>query len=137
VIDLACRDGGAWRRSLAILHGLAAAALVAWLLPAGPAATGVLAAAAGLLAAAAAGRRGSGPAAPRLGFDGRAWRVDGQPASPPRIVLDLGGWMLLHLGRRCWAPVSVAGAGAPWPALRAALYSSPPPLDRPEAGRRP
>jgi hypothetical protein len=112
VIALACRDGGAWRWTAAALQAAAVAAVAAWL--AGPAAA-VL----GVPLLALALRRP--PAPPQLSFDGRSWQVDGAPADRPAVALDLGGWMLLDLGRGRFAPVSPAG-GADWPRLRAALY---------------
>ena len=130
MISLACRDGGAWRTATAALHGAAAAAVLAWL-----GAPALVVAPAAALAAALAARRP--PPAPTLDGDGRTWRLDGDRIDPPAIVLDLGGWMLLALPGRRWAPVSPAGAGPAWPALRAALYCIPSPLDRPEPARRP
>ena len=130
MISLACRDGGAWRSATAALHGAAAAVVPAWL--GAPAL--VVAAAAAAAAALAARLR---PPTPTLGWDGRTWRLDGDRIEPPVVVLDLGGWLLLALPGRRWAPVSPAGAGPAWPALRAALYSSASPPDRPEPARRP
>jgi hypothetical protein len=121
---VACRDGCAWRLATACLPGLAAAAVLAWAVTPwlAPAGAGV---------AALVWRRGP-PAAPALAWDGRAWRLDGDPVEPPAIVLDLGGWMLLAFAGRRWAPVSAATAGADWPALRAALYAGAAPADAPQ-----
>lgn len=129
MITVACRDGGAWRLVTAGLPGLAAAAVFAWGLS-------PWLAPAGAFVAALVWRQGP-PAAPALGWDGRGWRLDGDPVAPPTIVLDLGGWMLLALAGGRWAPLSPAAAGGDWPALRAALHAGGQPTDAPQRSRPP
>ena len=138
-VSLACRDGGAWRGGLALLHGLAAASLAAWLVHPALALLG-------LPVAALAWRRAAPSEPPRLAWDGQAWQLHGR-AGRVRIALDLGGWMLLHFradqnagaavpaaasgaARDAWLPLSPA-AGA-WAPMRAALYAAAAP-----AGERP
>ncbi len=123
----AAGDGGAWRHALIALHLAAAGAMLAWApgLPAGLAAIAVVAA--GVRSGRGSAPTGSTPAL--LAWDGQTWRL-GERAVRPRVALDLGGWMLLRLdpadapGRRHWLPLSAAVAGAAWPPLRAALFST-------------
>ena len=113
------RDGGAWRAVGALLHGLAAASLLAW-------AVAPVAALVAVPLVVWMLRPRSEPPAPRLAWDGRVWQLDGAEARP-QITLDLGGWMLLRVtaGRRIhWLPLSAAASPAGWPALRAALYGT-------------
>lgn len=118
-VSLVCRDAGAWRAAVAALHGLAAAAMLAWL--AGPAWVPLGAAALWLA------WRHAPVSAPLLAWDGQGWWLDGAPGRP-RIALDLGVWMLLRFdadadaGRRHWLPVSTAAGH--WTAWRAALVAS-------------
>lgn len=131
-VTLGCRDGGAWRAALAVLRGLAVAALLAWVGPwLAPLA----------LAVAAWSWRRVSLAVPRLSWDGAAWRLDGA-AGRAEPALDLGGWMLIRFapeaGAIAWLPVSPAADPAAWGALRAALYSSAPShRERPAAVRAP
>jgi hypothetical protein len=130
-VSLACRDGGAWRAACAVLHGLAVAALVAWLVHPALALLG-------LPVAALAVRRAPPSDPPWLAWDGQTWQLDGR-AGRVRIALDLGGWMLLHFWADqradaalqgatgaapgdAWLPLSPA-AGA-WAPMRAALYAA-------------
>jgi len=128
-VSLACRDGGAWRALVIVLHGLAAAAVLAWLV--GPA-WALLSLPAVLLLLRV--RRPAGPAAPVLAWDGQAWLLDGVPGHPT-LVLDLGMWLLLRFdaegGSRLWLPVSPAAGG--WSAWRAALVASAGPPAAPGA----
>jgi len=118
----AAGDGGAWRWVAAGLHGLAAAALLAWW----PTHWTALAALVLILVALRTWRRT--PAAQRLAWDGRAWQLDGRPVRPT-VALDLGGWMLLQLRGAdpdsSWLALSPARAAGVWPALRAALHAAP------------
>jgi hypothetical protein len=110
-------DGGAWRTAVALLHGLAAAAVLAWALA-------PMWAVLGLLVAGLVWRVAATPS-PRLVWDGRAWQLDGAEAQPA-IALDLGGWILIRVhaaGRRHWLPLSPAADPAGWVALRAALHA--------------
>ncbi len=118
----AAGDGGAWRWAVAGLHGLAAAALLAWR----PTPWTALAALLLILLALRIWRQT--PVAQRLAWDGQAWQLDGRPVRPT-VTLDLGGWMLLQLRGAgfvsSWLPLSPARAGGDWPALRAALHAVP------------
>ena len=125
-VSVICSRAGAWRGALALLPGLAAAALVAWALghlqrPAWPA----------LLVAvpvAVWAWRRARPQAVTLAWDGQRWSADGSPGHLD-LMIDLGPWMLLRLRpdkparRSVWLPVSPVDAGAAWHALRAAVYS--------------
>jgi hypothetical protein len=129
VISVPARDGGGWRWVRTALPGLATATLLAWALH--PAA-----AVGGLMVAALCWQRAGRVDVPELRHDKTGWSLDGAPMAAPAIVLDTGGWMLLALTDARWVAVSPAGAGAAWPALRAALYSSASPQDGPAPGRQ-
>ena len=131
-VALACRDGGAWRATVAVLAGLAVAVMLAWALSPWAALAGV--------PVAALVWRTARDSAPHLAWDGVTWTLDGLPGRP-LIVLDASVWMLLAfdpdipggLGRRRWMALSPAAGPAAWPALRAALYfsASSSPAERP------
>jgi hypothetical protein len=119
-----------------LLHAAAAAAFGHWLarrwLDAG-----LVAAVWGTLAFAAlaawAGWRWSAAPACRIAWTGAQWTTscaDAVPveSAPPRVMLDLGPWLLLSIrpvagGRRLWVGLSRADAGASWRPFRAAVYS--------------
>jgi hypothetical protein len=118
-----------------LLHAAAAGALGAWLarwLDAGLA--GMVAALAFAAAAAWAGWRWSSAPACRIVWTGAQWTTscaDAAPmeSDPPRVMLDLGRWMLLRIrpvagGRHLWVGLSEGDAGASWQPFRAAVYSS-------------
>jgi hypothetical protein len=132
-LSLVCHDGGAWRMAVAALHGLAAAAVLAWL--------------AGPLSALAALPltwfvwRYTPERRPLLSWDGQGWRLDGR-AGRAGIALDLGPWLLLRFDaddddgrarRRSWFPLSPA-AGA-WPAVCAALVATAATREAPDPAR--
>jgi len=140
---------GVWRCGVAVLTGLAVAALSAWLAtrseplpPSGLAAWvvalfGVVMLGGSLLRVP--------PAA--LHWDGRQWwlarmasgrdaaaAVDAMPGDI-EVALDLGGWMLLRFTAQSrppsgpqsmWLPVQRRGLEAHWHALRCAVYSPRP-----------
>jgi hypothetical protein len=93
------------------------------------------------LAAAALARRHVVEPVRLLGWDGSGWSladVGGEPrAGQVRLMLDLGGWMLLRFspdgaGRRAawrqatWLTMSAHGAAGTWHALRVALHAAQP-----------
>ena len=104
--------------------------LVGWL-GAGVAGTAGALAVTGL--AAWAGWRWSTAPVRRISWSGAQWTVSCAEAAPlasepPRVMLDLGPWMLLCIrpvdgGRRLWVGLSRGDAGASWQAFRAAVYS--------------
>ncbi len=126
-------DGGGWRRALLCAHLLAAAALLGWN-PGWP----TLAAALALCWLGLRAWRDARRPPATLAWDGQDWRHADQPVQAG-VALDLGGWMLLRLtaagGRRVWLPLSPAGCGAAWTALRATLYATPY-VANPQAPRR-
>lgn len=74
----------------------------------------------------------------RLEWSGQEWSwrllaLPEQPAQPcaPRVMIDLGSWMLLRLGvlhagaGPDWVAVSRPQVGAAWHGLRVALYGAP------------
>jgi hypothetical protein len=73
-----------------------------------------------------------------LQWDGAQWQWRGA-AGQAHVTIDLGGWLLLRFepqdGLRQWIAAAQGQADGPWPALRAALYSSrsADPLDAPPA----
>jgi hypothetical protein len=121
----------AWVASTAVLGGASMASLGAWLLlHGGSFANGWSVAAAGALGAATAGAwawRRQAPAA--LSWDGSGWQWAGRDGDM-RVMIDLDRWVLLRFERspkgRCWIAASRRATEGPWPALRAALYSSRP-----------
>ena len=123
---------GPWRVLQLLVHALSAAVLVGWMLAylwsgVGVAATG--ATLAGLLALALASRRRADQPS-RLAWDGAAWTLlppRGEAlAGQARVMIDLGGWMLVRFvpGSR-WLALGRNGA-ADWQALRVALHALPP-----------
>jgi hypothetical protein len=60
-----------------------------------------------------------------LAWDGQAWRWAGR-SGRAHVAVDLLDWMLVRFkpdeGAVVWMPLSEAGVGAAWPAIRAALY---------------
>jgi hypothetical protein len=118
------RRFAAWRAAVALLCATAAAALAGWSLSLSWAcAAAVLAAAISLPLT----RRAPLP----LSWDGEQWHAgpDGAPAVTPRVMLDLGDFLLLRLdgaGRAGWLPVQRRGLDGSWHALRCALYSPRP-----------
>ena len=127
----------AWHAAIASSAAVAGANLAAWgALHAQASLT--LTAAVALLAAAAAAwsvwwrMRGSGAGV--LAWDGAIWQWSAA-AVPPRptevrVMIDLGGWLLLRLALAVpahpvvWLVTSRRGAGALWPHWRAALYAA-------------
>ncbi len=132
-VSVVCHDGGIWRAATGLLHGWAAAALLAWSLRALELATSPLPMAAiatvALAAAAWSMRRLGGPSS--LAWDGQAWRLDDQAVARIAVMIDLGGWMLLAIeldgGPRRWRALSAAATGPAWRALRSAVFSPGPP----------
>jgi hypothetical protein len=117
-----------------LLHAAAALALGQWVahgLDAGVTGTAVALAVTGL--AAWAGWRWSAAPVRRISWTGAQWTVSSADAAPvaslpPRVMLDLGTWMLLGIrpvdgGRHVWIGLSKGDAGASWQAFRAAVYS--------------
>lgn len=137
-VNVRC-TGRAWRLLQAILLGLTAAVLTAWLLTHllnGPAAPGLvvagLAGALGLLAAWWSWRL-LDHAPVQLAWDSQVWRLD---ETEVEVALKLSGawYVLLRLhtpaGRR-WLGLGPREAGAGWHALRVALFAHA----RPAAGQ--
>ena len=127
----------AWHGAVALCAAAAAANPAAWvaLQLEGPAATVV---ATSLAAAAAASlsalwwvRREATTGV--LTWDGGAWQWSSDDAAPvavePRVMIDLGPWLLLRMAPKLLARRAVLRvasrrrAGASWPQWRAALYA--------------
>lgn len=70
---------------------------------------------------------GSRHAPMQLRWDGQAWWLDEVPVRP-RVVIDLGGWMLLRLSATArlprYLPLARVSCAAQWPPLRATLYTA-------------
>ncbi|WP_349742789.1 hypothetical protein [Roseateles cavernae] len=62
-----------------------------------------------------------------LRWDAQQWWLDETPVRP-RVVIDLGAWLLLRLALRsrlpCYLPLARTSCAAQWPQLRATLYSA-------------
>ncbi len=62
-----------------------------------------------------------------LRWDGQQWWLDETPTRP-RVVIDLGVWLLLRLAVRSrlprYLPLARTSCAAQWPQLRATLYSA-------------
>lgn len=61
-----------------------------------------------------------------LAWTGHEWQFQGQVVAPPRVMLDLGSWMLLKVGEKTggqWLSLSRGLAKGCWQPLRAAIYS--------------
>jgi hypothetical protein len=126
-VELDIRRGGAWLWIAALLSGVCAAALAAWVtqrveLPAAP-----ITASAAFIAGSLLGWRFTPIDTGVLGWDGRQWRFAGQ-AGDLRVMFDVGPWLLLRFDasdtrRRAWLATSERTAGNAWTALRTAVYS--------------
>lgn len=58
----------------------------------------------------------------QLAWTGEVWQFQGEAVSAPRVMLDLGPWMLLLIGGQ-WVSLSKGLAQESWQRLRAAIYS--------------
>jgi hypothetical protein len=133
-----------WHGFVALCAGLAAANGSAWIVAMlyGQALTVIVVAglAAGLAMAGATWtlRRG-GAGSGVLNWDGAAWSWAPGPTQPvvgePRVVIDLGAWMLLRFtpiepqSHARWLALSRRQAAAAWPLWRAALFSPRPRIE--------
>jgi hypothetical protein len=118
------RRFAAWRAAVALLCAATAAALAAWW------AAALWAVAAAVLAGAASLALTRRPPL-ALSWDGERWQAGsgGDASVTPRVMLDLGDFLLLRLdcvGRADWLPVQRSGLDGSWHALRCALYSPRP-----------
>ena len=133
-VRVALRRSRGWIAFVAVCGALAAAQALAWLAkgwfdaPAGAVVAQVaIGAPLGAWAVGAWAWRAQPPGT--LQFDGARWQWLDRPGRVI-VAVDLQAWMLLRfrpeggVGRRLWIAASRRGAGAHWPALRAALYSS-------------
>jgi hypothetical protein len=130
----------AWHFAVALCAGAAGANLAAWvaLQAQSPAAVAI---AISLAVAAAAWlstlwrlRRDAAPGV--LAWDGAAWRwspgTAASQAVEPRVMIDLGPWLLLRIAPieparpAVWRVAARRHAGASWPQWRAALYARRP-----------
>ena len=127
----------AWHAAIALSAAVAGANLAAWGVLHAQASLAVTATVALVAAAVVAWSawwwlRGSGAGV--LAWDGAVWQWSAE-AVPPRptelrVMIDLGGWLLLRLAlaapaqRVVWLVASRRGAGALWPVWRAALYAA-------------
>ncbi|HSW04870.1 hypothetical protein [Aquabacterium sp.] len=144
-VELGLGKGRRERAVVAMLHGLAACAVTAWLLQrhgeGSPASAGGAVLLVFLIAAASGGALLGWFVVPplqgRLRWDGAGWsHVDEgnaavQALKAVQLQLDLGSWVLLRavrLDRRpaLWCGVTALEAGAAWHGLRLALYHRPP-----------
>lgn len=134
--EVTLHDAPAWRVVQAVLWALAGGALGAWLatrLDASPAGGVVLPA--GLAASALACAIGWGlgrPQQAQLRWSGQRWELLHQgvwAAAAPRVMIDLGDWLLLRVKTRAaparWIGASQASIGPSGQLLRAALYCAP------------
>ena len=89
------------------------------------------------LGAAIAAWLGLAPRRAQLVWDGNAWKMRRERAAAcagqPRLMLDLGSWMLVRFdpegvpaSSAVWLPLSRSDAVASWPALRVALHAPQP-----------
>jgi hypothetical protein len=133
-LALQCAPSRSWRLACALIGAAAAAAVAAWAAEHQEWALPVVLALAGIAATAGAlvGVWIAGP--PRrveVGWDGRAWHVDGR-VGDLHVMLDSDRWLLLlrhrpRDGNRArWVALSFAGEGEDLRTLRTALYSPPP-----------
>lgn len=134
-VSLSVRVPSAWGVVDAGLHAVAAAALAGWAVghAGGSGKTAVLAASMAVVGVVWwIWRRDGRRAATGLAWDGQCWHLDdGQSNVPvvgsPRVVIDLGHWILLRLqidgGGKRWLALSFEAAGTAWPALRRALHA--------------
>jgi hypothetical protein len=142
-LALRCPASRAWPAACALIAAAAGATSAAWLAGQLEASAAVAGGAASLVALAAGlgGRALAGRAHEHeITWDGEHWHVDGVPGGL-EVMLDGGrALMLLRLrplagGRARWLALAAPGRGAAcatggvagWRALRAALYSPPPP----------
>ena len=58
----------------------------------------------------------------QLAWTGEFWQFQGVQVPAPRVMLDLGPWMLLLIGGQ-WVSLSKGLAQESWQPLRAAIYS--------------
>ena len=130
-----------WHGFVALCAGFAAANGSAWIVAMlyWPALTVIvvagLAAVLAMAGATWALRRGE-PGGGVLNWDGAAWSWAPGPTQPvagePRVVIDLGAWMLLRFApieppsHTRWLALSRRQAAAAWPLWRAALFSPRP-----------
>jgi len=145
---------GVWRAIVVLLAGSACASMFFWW-QAQPVPTPALvdaAAAFGSLAAAAIGLTLWRMLPQTLRWDRQRWWLAcgeaAEQAGELAVVIDLGGWMLLRFvadaepgpawRRRLptWIALQRRGLGAPWHAIRCALYAARPALS-PEGAARP
>jgi hypothetical protein len=133
---------GAWRAFETFVVASACGVLAAWTIGLGvvPGSWGWLAFGAAGAAAVGVAIRKRPPV--RLQWDGRGWRVGAPPAADAadlpagqlRVMLDLGGFLLLRFepqeprrdAAASWLPVQRRGLEAHWHALRCAVYSPRP-----------
>lgn len=126
-VSLQC-PGRAWRLLQGSVFALAAASIGAWLAAWAGLQAAMTFAAAGLAALVAAALAvvcmRSHPR--QLQWDGAGWELDGQAAAP-RLMLDLGHFLLLRLQLPYravrWLGVSRREAGPAWHGLRVALLA--------------
>ncbi|HWP20322.1 MAG TPA: hypothetical protein VNO84_14425 [Burkholderiaceae bacterium] len=134
-LEVHVRDHRLWRGAVLAAATVTLAGLAAWV---GAAPTqwplAVLAAALTLVCSWTAARA----PAMRLRFDGQRWhwhplaRPARSASGHARVMLDLGGWLLLRLQPQtgqadvCWLPVDARDLPAQWHALRCAVYCRTP-----------
>ncbi|HSB24747.1 MAG TPA: hypothetical protein VLE94_16735, partial [Burkholderiaceae bacterium] len=139
--ELHLTPGVTERVALALIGGITAAVVAAWVwshfdAAAGPAGRGAWAWAAATVAAAVPGSWLGWRLAPRgavtLAWDRGSWtlcRPGGEPVPGGlQARMDLGSWMLMCFaptdgGRATWLAVSREQAGSGWHALRASLFA--------------
>ena len=126
-----------WHAAIALSAAVAGANLAAWGALHAQASLAVTTTVALLVTAMAvwlAWRRLRVSGAGVLAWDGTVWQWSAE-AVPPRpaelrVMIDLGGWLLLRLALAVpaqpvvWLVASRRGAGALWPVWRAALYAA-------------
>jgi hypothetical protein len=122
--------GGPWRLAIAGLVALCIGACTAWVLAHARVPHGHWAAVAAFAIGCAVSWRLQPSHEVLLAWDGSQWSL-GSRHGRLRVMVDVGGWMLLRLdpapaGARAWVAVGSARAGASWHALRAAVYSRGP-----------
>ena len=127
----------AWHAAIVLSAAVAGANLATWGVlhaQASLAVTATVALVAAAVVAWSAWRWLRGSGAGVLAWDGAVWQWSAE-AVPPRptelrVMIDLGGWLLLRLAlaapaqRVVWLVASRRGAGALWPVWRAALYAA-------------
>jgi hypothetical protein len=129
-VRVAVAHRGAWRLAIAWLVALCIGACTAWVLAHAHVPHAHWAAVGAFALGGVASWRLQPSHEVLLAWDGSQWSLDTRQGRL-RVMVDVGGWMLLCLdpataGARAWVAVGAARAGASWHVLRAAVYSRGP-----------